>query len=96
MTRRQRIISLLESADYSPSELVLALGLRGKGAEKMILNDLKAIRNTLKREGKVLLIMPAECRNCGFRFRPDIKVPSRCPRCKSEWVEEPRFKIEHR
>ncbi|WP_297520542.1 transcriptional regulator [Thermococcus sp.] len=94
MTRRQRIINLLEERDYSPSELALALDMRGKGAKKVILEDLKAIQKTLRREGKVLLIKPAECRKCGFVFPPEIKVPSRCPRCKSEWIEEPRFKIE--
>ena len=93
MTRRQRIINLLEERDYSPSELALALDMRGKGAKKVILEDLKAIQKTLRREGKVLLIKPAECRKCGFLFPPEIKVPSRCPRCKSEWIEEPRFRI---
>ncbi|WP_297498837.1 transcriptional regulator [Thermococcus sp.] len=96
MTRRQRIISLLEERDYSPSELAQALGLRGRGSKKLVLDELRAIQKTLKREGKVLLIKPAECRKCGFRFKPEIKVPSRCPRCKSEWIEEPRFKIERR
>jgi predicted Zn-ribbon and HTH transcriptional regulator len=96
MTRRQRIIKLLEERDYSPSELAVALQLRGKGAKKVILEDLEAIRKTLKREGKVFLIKPAECRNCGFVFKPEIKIPSRCPHCKSEWIEEPRFKIEAR
>lgn len=95
-TRRERIISLLEERDYSPSELARALDLRGKGSVKVILEDLKSIQKILKREEKVLLIKPAECRNCGFVFKPEIKVPSRCPRCKSEWIEEPRFKIEHR
>ena len=84
----------MEERDYSPSELALALDMRGKGAKKVILEDLKAIQKTLRREGKVLLIKPAECRKCGFVFPPEIKVPSRCPRCKSEWIEEPRFKIE--
>lgn len=95
-TRRERIISLLEDRDYSPSELARALDLRGKGSVKVILEDLKAIQKIVKREGKVLLIKPAECRNCGFVFKPEIKVPSRCPRCKSEWIEEPRFKIERK
>lgn len=66
------------------------------GAKKVILEDLRAIQRTLKREGKVLLIKPAECRKCGFVFKPEIKIPTRCPRCKSEWIEEPRFKIEVR
>ncbi len=92
-TRRERIISLLEERDYSISELAQVLGIRGKGSKKLILEDLKAIQKTLKREGKVLLVKPAECRKCGFRFKPEINIPSRCPRCKSEWIEEPRFRI---
>ncbi|MDV3104748.1 transcriptional regulator [Thermococcus waiotapuensis] len=93
-TRRQRIISLLEERDYSPSELARLLDLREKGATKAVLEDLKAIQRIVKREGKVLLIKPAECRSCGFVFKPEIKIPTKCPRCKSEWIEEPRFKIE--
>ncbi len=93
MTRRARIIKLLEERDYAPSELTLALGLRGRGAKKTVLEDLHTIQRTLKREGKVLLVKPAECRKCGFVFKPEIKVPSRCPRCRSEWIDEPRFRI---
>ncbi len=93
MTRRQKIIKLLEERDYSVSELALLLDMRGKGSSKIILEDLRAISKTLKREGKVLLIQPARCRNCGFIFKPEIKVPSKCPKCRSTWIEEPRFRI---
>ncbi|NJE55166.1 transcriptional regulator [Thermococcus sp. 21S9] len=92
-TRKERIISLLEGRDYSVSELAQVLGIRGRGSKKLILEDLKAIQKILRRERKVLLVKPAECRKCGFVFRPEINIPSRCPRCKSEWIEEPRFKI---
>ncbi|WP_461866992.1 transcriptional regulator [Thermococcus sp.] len=96
MTRRQRIINLLEERDYSVSELAVILEMRGKGSKKVIIEDLKAIAKTLKREGKVLLVQPAVCRKCGFVFSPDIRLPSKCPRCKSNWIEEPRFKISQR
>jgi len=93
MTRRQKIIKLLEERDYSVSELALMLEIRGKGSKKIILDDIKAIANVVKREGKVLLIQPAQCKKCAFIFKPEIRIPSRCPKCKSEWIEEPRFKI---
>ncbi|WP_461864820.1 transcriptional regulator [Thermococcus sp.] len=96
MTRRQKIINLLEERDYSISELAVMLEMRGKGSKKIIVDDLKAIAKTLKREGKVLLVQPAVCRKCGFVFSPDIHVPSKCPKCKSSWIEEPRFKISQR
>ncbi|AFK22323.1 transcriptional regulator [Pyrococcus sp. ST04] len=94
MARREKIIELLLERDYSVSELARILDMRGKGAKKAILNDLKVIARIAKREGMVLLIKPAQCRKCGFVFRPEINIPSRCPRCKSEWIEEPRFKLE--
>ena len=93
MTRRQKIIKLLEERDCSVSELALMLEIRGKGSKKIILDDIKAIANVVKREGKVLLIQPAQCKKCGFIFKPEIRIPGRCPKCKSEWIEEPRFKI---
>ena len=41
-------------------------------------------------------IRPAGCRQCGFVFKDRTKFipPSRCPKCKSEWIEEAAFKIE--
>ncbi len=96
MTRRQRIIKLLEERDYSVSELATMLDMRGKGSKKAVLEDLKAVAKIVRREGKVLLIQPAICRKCGFVFRAEINIPSKCPKCKSQWIEEPRFKIEMR
>ncbi|HHI01383.1 MAG TPA: transcriptional regulator [Thermococcus litoralis] len=95
-TRRQKIIKLLEERDYSVSELATLLDMRGKGSRKVILEDLRTIAGIVKREGKVLLIQPAQCKKCGFVFKPEIKIPGRCPKCRSEWIEEPRFKIEVR
>jgi len=96
MTRRQKIIKLLEKRDHSVSELAMLLEMRGKGSRKVILEDLRIIAGIVKREGKVLLIQPAQCKKCGFIFKPEIKIPGRCPKCRSEWIEEPRFKIEVR
>lgn len=96
MTRRQKIIKLLEKRDYSVSELAMLLEMRGKGSRKVILEDLRIIAGIVRREGKVLLIQPAQCKKCGFVFKPEIKIPGRCPKCRSEWIEEPRFKIEVR
>ncbi|RLF85655.1 transcriptional regulator [Thermococci archaeon] len=96
MTRRQKIIKLLEKRDHSVSELAMLLEMRGKGSRKVILEDLRIIAGIVRREGKVLLIQPAQCKKCGFVFKPEIKIPGRCPKCRSEWIEEPRFKIEVR
>jgi predicted Zn-ribbon and HTH transcriptional regulator len=44
---------------------------------------------------KLLLMIPPRCRKCGYIFK-DLdkpKKPSRCPKCKSEWIDSPRFII---
>ncbi len=39
--------------------------------------------------------MPATCKKCGYQFtdRERLKKPSRCPRCKSERIDPPRFYV---
>lgn len=46
---------------------------------------------------EVLLMEPPVCKKCGYVFK-DLnkpKKPSKCPRCKSEWISPPRFIISH-
>jgi|UniRef100_A0A7J2U5Y4 predicted Zn-ribbon and HTH transcriptional regulator len=46
---------------------------------------------------KALVMVPPRCRKCGYIFK-DLekpKKPSKCPRCKSEWIEPPRFIIKN-
>ena len=86
-TRRERIAELITDSDMSPSEIAKFLDV----PVKTVLEDLKHI----SRSGKygTLMVMPARCRKCGYVFRAEIKVPTKCPRCRSTWIEEPRFKI---
>jgi len=39
--------------------------------------------------GEVLLMVPPRCRRCGYVFKDleSPRKPSRCPRCRSEWIE---------
>jgi predicted Zn-ribbon and HTH transcriptional regulator len=52
----------------------------------------------LKRDGLRLRTEPARCTACGFVFgdraERRLHTPSRCPRCRSERISEPRFRIE--
>lgn len=43
-----------------------------------------------------LSIEPARCIGCGFEFRGRSRVakPSRCPECRSERIDPPRFWVE--
>ncbi len=87
-TRRERIAELIATDSLSPREIAKILEI----SEKTVLEDLKHIAKS--RKFGVLMIQPARCLKCGYVFRAEIKVPKRCPKCKSMWIEEPRFKIE--
>jgi predicted Zn-ribbon and HTH transcriptional regulator len=75
----------------SAKEIALELGLDN---EKMIYDELKHVAKSVKRMGLTLYIQPAYCKKCGYVFKDaKIKKPSKCPKCKSQWIEPPRFII---
>ncbi|MGQ4915698.1 MAG: transcriptional regulator [Candidatus Asgardarchaeia archaeon] len=93
-TRRERIIELLLKTDEPLSLRDIALTLEEK--EKAIARDIKHIAKTVKRQYRdmQLVMYPAVCRKCGYVFSKSENIdPGRCPRCKSEWIEKPKFKI---
>jgi len=86
-TRRERIAELITDRDLSPSEISRFLDI----PVKTVLEDLHHI-SLSKKYGK-MMILPARCRKCGYQFKAEIKIPKKCPKCKSTWIDEPRFKI---
>ena len=87
-TRRERIAKLISESPLSPREIAKIMEI----SEKSVIEDLKHIAKS-KKFG-TLMIQPARCLKCGYIFPAEIKVPKRCPKCKSMWIEEPRFRIE--
>jgi len=87
-TRREKIAELIKKQDLTPSEIAKFLDI----SVKTVIEDLQHIALS-KKYGK-MLIMPARCRKCGYEFKPEIKLPKKCPRCKSQWIDEPRFMLE--
>ncbi len=95
LTDRERIIKLLLSAErpldvYQIRDLA---GLDLKPSE--IYDELEHVARTLKRQGLRLEMIPARCRNCGYEFRDRerLKKPSKCPRCRSERIDPPKFYV---
>ena len=86
-TRRERIASLIRENDLSPSEIAKIMDM----SVKDVIEDLKHIAKSRK-YGK-MVVKPARCLKCGYEFRAEIKLPKKCPKCKSIWIEEPKFKI---
>lgn len=93
---RQRIAKLLEGAEnpLKAEEIAYALGIDEQEVYSHLAHIAKSIRR-LSGGCKALLMVPPICKKCGYVFR-DLdkpKKPSRCPRCRSEWLEPPRFII---
>ncbi len=57
-------------------------------------SDLKHLEKSLKHQNESIMVEPAYCRKCQFEF-PSTKwhKPSKCPECKSTWIQEPRISI---
>ncbi len=99
-TIRRRIMKLLEETDtpLTVNEITAMLNINLTPAE--VYGHLRHIARTVKRssEGrKALLMRPPACRSCGYVFSDMVdrpRKPSRCPRCRSEWIEPPAFIID--
>jgi predicted Zn-ribbon and HTH transcriptional regulator len=62
-------------------------------SEKDLVPALEKLKRTLERERIKLGVEPACCLACGFEFdaRERVTKPSRCPSCRSERIQPPRF-----
>ncbi|HSK79045.1 MAG TPA: transcriptional regulator [Thermoanaerobaculia bacterium] len=92
-TSRQRIAGLLREGERSFDELRRELEVPARVLEE----DLRHLDKSLKRGPERLRTEPACCLACGFVFEDRaprrFHAPSRCPRCRSERIAEPRFRI---
>ncbi len=90
MTLRKKMAALLERGDFSLKDLSRELGVR----EKELLDHLEHVARSAKVKNS-LEIYPAMCLKCGFVFkkRKRLASPSRCPKCRSERIAPPRFRL---
>jgi len=91
-TIRQKIISALKKQTLSAKDLSALVSIR----EKEVSEHLFHIQKTIQKERSKLIIMPAECKKCGFTFkkRERFKKPGKCPVCRHEAISEPLFLIQ--
>ena len=87
ITRRMKIISYLQSLNR-PVNLKEIKDLMEYKHKRDLIHDIESINYSLKNEGKSIKIIPAQCIKCGFLFksRDEIKIPTKCPKCKSERI----------
>ena len=94
LTRRERITELLEQTDIplTDQDICNLLDIKNRAT---VYEDIEHIAITVKNRGKELLIRPASCGKCGYTFakRKSAKRPSKCPKCRSEWILLPGYII---
>lgn len=92
-TVRQRLTRWLTLSERSFEELRRGLELSPGELE----DALRHVEKSARRRGTHLHMVPPECRECGFdfprRLGKHLHPPSRCPRCRSQRIEPPRFHL---
>ena len=91
MTRREEIYEILKKEKRSAQELANIFQVELKWIVEDLQHIAKSVRPTFE-----LRMIPARCQKCDFIFkeRSKIKAPTKCPKCKSEWIQPPLFFIE--
>jgi predicted Zn-ribbon and HTH transcriptional regulator len=90
-TTRQRLAAALRERPSTASALSRDVG----ASVSVVYSELKHVARSLDEGDEQFLVAPPECADCGFSgFDDPVNYPSRCPRCRSERIEEAVFKIE--
>lgn len=92
-TRRQQLRGLLlrEALPFSVLRELLGLSVR------QLEEDLRHVERSGRAVGERLRVEPARCLACGFAFRDrqarHLHAPGRCPRCRSERIADPSYRL---
>ncbi|THE66292.1 transcriptional regulator [Salinadaptatus halalkaliphilus] len=90
-TTRQRLAATLREQAGTPSELAARLDV----TPHAVVDHVDHVARSLEGTDEQLLVAPPTCRDCGFEDFDDlVNLPSRCPDCKSESVDEPTYTVE--
>lgn len=89
-TTRERIADFLRERAATPSDLAVEFEITPQSA----LSHVEHVTKSLDGTDEELLVRPPACEECGFNdFDDPLNLPSRCPECKHEGIEEPAFKV---
>ena len=87
---RKALIQLLLNNPMSLADVAQAMDIPPRDVE----GDLHHLQKSLKRSEYKLLIHPAECRKCGFKFNKEkLHKPGKCPHCHETWIQEPLLEV---
>jgi len=90
LTYRKQLAELLTQGSFTLHELSVEIHL----SVKEVLHHLEHVRKSTHQPLRFVMD-PANCLKCGFVFkdRRRLSPPSRCPKCKSSHVQDPRYEI---
>ena len=93
-TRRKRIAKMLEETEYplTAEDICKEFDIKDRS---IVYKDITHISKSIKNESKELLVQPARCGNCDFVFKVKgtAKRPSKCPKCRGQWIISPGYLI---
>ena len=90
-TVRSALRQVLREGPLTARELSARVGI----GEKEVFGHLEHIARSLRHSSERLRVEPAQCLACAFVFteRTRLTKPSKCPVCRSERMDPPRFVI---
>lgn len=90
---RRHLVQMLLNEPMSVSEIARQAGVLPAEVEQ----DLRHLVKSLRHGEHELLVIPAECRKCAFEFSQEkFRKPSKCPECRSTWINEPMIEVRAR
>ncbi|MBY8981765.1 MAG: transcriptional regulator [Candidatus Lokiarchaeota archaeon] len=95
-TRREKLLERLENMKEI-QDLRSIMREMEYPNKKVLISDIAHVAKSLGKEGKQILVLPSSCGLCGYIFNQkgfELKIPSKCPKCKGERINWPSLKIE--
>ncbi|MFX1486163.1 MAG: transcriptional regulator [Promethearchaeota archaeon] len=96
-TRREQILQILREANkwVRVKDICSKLGILD---EQGVYDDLKHIAKTVSTQTnrkQFISMLSPRCINCGYEFRKikEPRCPSKCPKCRSERIDPPAFRL---
>ena len=84
-------MKMLSAEPRSASSLARELQLERRSMEE----DLRHMIRSARAAGHRVIVEPARCKSCGFRFDEErLSKPGKCPECRSTWLFEPLIRVE--
>ena len=86
----------IRAALLGPALTAREISVRTSLREKDVATHLEHLERSLRHDGERLVIEPAKCLACDFVFktRERLTTPGSCPKCRSERIAPPAFRVE--